>query len=132
VARIGVDIEAVRPEFGDLEESTFTSRELAQFSAFPHAVKSLVFFRAWVAKEAYLKATGEGLEGGLTSLELDLTSSQDVRPRAIGGDTSNLSSWKFQGFDVGEAIVGAVAIESESRVDVSIQHINVGDEKLVL
>ena len=123
--RIGVDIEALRPTVGDIASSVFTSRELDHYETVSPTDQMRVFFRGWVAKEAYLKATGEGLAGGLKSLELDLTAHSEIRPIAIRGDAAGPRSWQFHAFDVSETIVGAVAIETGGRaVEVRIRRID--------
>jgi 4'-phosphopantetheinyl transferase len=83
------------------------------------------FFRGWVAKEAYLKATGEGLAGGLKSLELDLSIGPNISATAIRGSTTELSKWQFRGFDLLDTIVGAVAIEaSDTAIEVAIRFVD--------
>lgn len=117
---IGVDIETLRDTVGDIAKNVFSAREAAQYALVPPPDRMRVFFRGWVAKEAYLKATGDGLAGGLQSLELDLTAGPEIRPIAIGGDTEAARSWRLEGFDVAETIVGAVAVETGGR-DVTIR-----------
>jgi len=121
--RIGVDIEALRPTVGDLAKSVFTPRESALYEAIPQADRMRAFFRGWVAKEAYLKATGEGLAGGLKSLELDLTAHPEIRPLAIHDDAAEPRKWQFDAFDVLETIVGAVAVEAATNLKILIRHI---------
>ncbi len=123
--RLGVDIEQVRATVGDIAKNVFSSREAARYARFPAADQMRVFFRAWVAKEAYLKATGAGLAGGLKSLELDLTAGPEIRPIALGGHTSAARSWRFHGFDVTETIVGAIAVETGGReVTITVQRVS--------
>jgi 4'-phosphopantetheinyl transferase len=126
--RIGLDIEAIRPTVGDLAPSVLSSREITQYAALPAADQMPTFFRAWVAKEAYLKATGEGLGGGLQSLELDLTTTAVIRPIAIKGDACAPTRWHFHGFDIGNRIVGAVAVPSTGEeLHIDIRHLDVDD-----
>lgn len=123
--RIGLDIEAVRATVGDLAGSVFTPHEADRYARSAPGVRMRIFFRAWVAKEAYLKATGDGLAGGLTSLELDLTDSTDIRPLAIRGNAQALGAWQFRGFDVADSIVGALAVEgADTSLAVRILHID--------
>ncbi len=116
VASIGVDIEAIRPSAGDLADTVFTPREILQYAAIPPAQQVRAFFRAWVAKEAYLKATGEGLAGGLQSFELNPVTGHEIYPIAVKGSAASLGQWQFGGFDVSDDVVGAVAIETEGAV----------------
>lgn len=113
VASIGVDIEAIRPSAGDLADTLFTRREIVQYMAIPPAKQMHAFFRTWVAKEAYLKATGEGLAGGLQSFELNPATGLEICPIAIKGSAAGLGQWQFSGFDVSDDVVGAVAIEAD-------------------
>jgi 4'-phosphopantetheinyl transferase len=65
-AAVGVDLEAVRPlAAGDLAARFFADdeRRLVAGAADPGAA----FVRLWTRKEALLKATGEGIAGGLAS-----------------------------------------------------------------
>jgi 4'-phosphopantetheinyl transferase len=110
--RIGVDIEALRDTVGDIAENVFTKREIAIYAAVPPPERMRVFFRGWVAKEAYLKAIGDGLVGGLKSAEFDLSFGPEITAIAIRGNTTELSRWQFRGFDVTDTIVGAVAVEA--------------------
>jgi 4'-phosphopantetheinyl transferase len=124
-SRIGVDIEALRPTVGDLAKSVFSSREAARYVIFPAADRMRVFFRAWVAKEAYLKATGAGLAGGLKTLELDLTADHGIRPYSIDADRAAAGAWRLHGFDVADSIFGAVAVETGGReVAIMVRHID--------
>ncbi len=71
---IGVDIEYIRrmPDAKRLAQRFFSAQEYAKISllAYPDLEKS--FFQLWTAKEAYLKATGEGIGGGLEQVEVSL------------------------------------------------------------
>ncbi|MBN9265582.1 MAG: 4'-phosphopantetheinyl transferase superfamily protein, partial [Hyphomicrobium sp.] len=92
--------------------NVFSERELGLYAAIVPGDRTRAFFRSWVAKEAYLKATGDGLAGGLQSLETEPIADASIRPIAIGGDAGALRSWWFEGFDVSGGIVGAVAVDA--------------------
>jgi len=60
---IGIDVEQVRRDF-DVEAIAnrfFSAAEHAQLAELPAANRFEAFFRCWTRKEAYIKATGEGL-----------------------------------------------------------------------
>ncbi|ODT24589.1 MAG: hypothetical protein ABS54_09500 [Hyphomicrobium sp. SCN 65-11] len=125
VARLGVDIEALRPAIDDLATNVFSERELGLYAGIVPGDRTRAFFRSWVAKEAYLKAIGDGLAGGLQSLETEPTADAAIRPLGIGGDAGVLRSWQFEGFDVSEGIVGAVAVDAGgAAIDIRIRHID--------
>jgi len=123
VMSLGVDVEAIRPDFEDILDSVFGPKEAEQFHELSDDSRSQTFFRAWVAKEAYLKATGQGLAGGLTSLELDLGG--DMQPIAIRGCRDALNGWVFRRFDISERVVGAIAADAGgASVELAVQHID--------
>jgi 4'-phosphopantetheinyl transferase len=89
---IGVDIEHLRPSTNvvALSKRFFTPREHQRIcKASDRAVDE--FFRLWTYKEAYLKATGEGL-AKLQTVEIDVP--QDGRqPSIVGYSQIEGESW---------------------------------------
>jgi len=71
---LGVDIEVARP-MRDLEAVArryFAPAEVEELLALPSREREAAFFRGWVRKEAFLKATGRGLRAGLSSFTVAL------------------------------------------------------------
>lgn len=68
---VGIDVEALRPleNVETLLQLICSSKELIYFADLDLKNQTEAFFRTWVAKEALLKATGEGI-GGLAKVEL--------------------------------------------------------------
>jgi 4'-phosphopantetheinyl transferase len=61
--QIGIDIERLRP-FSELEQIAkrfFSNREYEELRALSPSQQHDAFFRYWTLKEAYVKATGQGL-----------------------------------------------------------------------
>lgn len=73
---IGVDLEYIRPmlEAKKLAKRFFCSQEYNHISLLTSPDLEKTFFKFWTAKEAYLKATGEGIAGGLDQVEVCLKS----------------------------------------------------------
>ena len=69
---IGVDIEYIRPmpEAENLAKRFFSRKEFEEIRRLSYPEKNREFFRFWTAKEAYLKAIGKGISGGLEKVEL--------------------------------------------------------------
>ncbi|WP_107670767.1 4'-phosphopantetheinyl transferase superfamily protein [Cyanothece sp. BG0011] len=69
---IGVDIEYIRPmsEAENLARRFFSQAEFEQISLLSSQEKEREFFKLWTAKEAYLKAIGKGISGGLEKVEI--------------------------------------------------------------
>jgi 4'-phosphopantetheinyl transferase len=76
-AELGIDLENIDPssprgrELQDMAPRVFSARELALWRDLPDPEEQrMVFFRAWVRKEAYLKSTGDGLSASLQAIEV--------------------------------------------------------------
>ncbi len=70
----GFDIELVEPKENDELEriisTTFAENEAKWFRQLAPARQNTAFYRLWTCKEAYLKALGTGLHGGLNSFSV--------------------------------------------------------------
>jgi 4'-phosphopantetheinyl transferase len=71
--RVGIDVEKIREDFpwSSMETLCFSSRERSALSGLPKRLSDRIRFAIWTRKEAYLKATGEGI-GHLTELDFPL------------------------------------------------------------
>jgi 4'-phosphopantetheinyl transferase len=72
--QIGVDVEQVRSDFDvePLARRFFSAHEQLQLFDLPSAERVEVFFRCWTRKEAYVKATGDGLSLPLSQFDVSL------------------------------------------------------------
>ena len=70
---IGVDLEQIRsmPKMLALAKRFFTPSEYDAIVQVPDTEQEHLFFKYWTCKEAYLKATGDGL-GKIRHLEIDI------------------------------------------------------------
>jgi len=69
---VGVDIEIVRTnrDFLALAERFFAPQEYAALLALPAKKRMSAFYRCWTRKEAFIKATGDGLSLSLAKFEV--------------------------------------------------------------
>ncbi len=95
---IGIDVEAAdRPVDLDIARSCLAPAEfLAVASASPER-RAEVFFRFWTLKEAFIKATGDGLSRGLGtfSFALDPIRISLQRQNTAGCHESDHADWHF-------------------------------------
>ncbi|SBV94315.1 4'-phosphopantetheinyl transferase superfamily protein [uncultured Alphaproteobacteria bacterium] len=72
-ATVGIDVEEIRdlPDIAELA-SQLHPDEAAAIRALPDATRNAAFYRCWTRKEAFLKATGEGLSRPLDSFRVDI------------------------------------------------------------
>jgi 4'-phosphopantetheinyl transferase len=66
VPTIGIDVEALDKRVRlEIANRYFSEREAAELFELPPAEQAARFLRLWTLKEAYVKATGTGIAGGL-------------------------------------------------------------------
>lgn len=88
--RVGVDVEMVRDVAPSLARRCLTPDERAWMDEVPQrSLRAVRFFRLWTAKEAYMKATGEGLALDPRDVQVDDTGRE---PRVLGPQGRN---WRF-------------------------------------
>jgi hypothetical protein len=100
---VGVDVEAMRAgrRLQAIAESRFSPGEAAALRALDESERDAAFYRLWVRKEAYLKATGEGIAGGLDSFD------------ALTGELPE--GWELTDLDVGEGYAAALVLAPPLR-----------------
>jgi 4'-phosphopantetheinyl transferase len=71
---LGIDVEHVRPEAAgeDIAGRYFSAREVSDLRSLPPDARVQGFFHCWTRKEAFLKATGMGLQIALDSFAVSL------------------------------------------------------------
>ena len=112
---IGVDVERVRPGYTGEEISGkfFAPAEMASLADLPEGIRSEAFFRVWTAKEAYLKARGEGLGYPLNAFAVPFAG-EGPRRLAWHRDDAEIARWWLLPLTPGEGFVGAVAVGGEA------------------
>ena len=93
---IGIDIEKIRdiPEMIEIAERHFTPREKREIFSCPESLRSAVFTRIWVRKEAVLKAQGQGLLIPLDSVDVSTQgNTHEPWKVAVGGDGASKEFW---------------------------------------
>ena len=111
--RVGVDLEQVRPmrDFEALAERFFAPAERDELRAVPGSERQSAFFRAWTRKEAYIKATGEGIAAGLERFAVSLSPGAPALLRHVEGRPDEASRWSLCDLDPWPGFAAALAIE---------------------
>jgi 4'-phosphopantetheinyl transferase len=109
-AEIGVDIERLRPLPGRLSiaRNSFTSSESSQLAAMTDADSTPAFLRCWTLKEAFVKATGDGLSIPLNSFEMSMD--PDSPPRLLHLPRGSPADWSFHSFEPRTGYLAAAAV----------------------
>jgi 4'-phosphopantetheinyl transferase len=112
---IGVDVEQVRRDF-DLEAIArrfFSADEQKQLAAAPAEEKPEAFFRCWTRKEAYIKATGEGLSLPLSQFDVSLEVGEKNALLVTRPDGSEAGRWLLQEVPGGPGHVAALCVRGQ-------------------
>jgi len=110
---IGIDIERVRKDM-DIEQIAqrfFTEYEIRSLERVPEKNRPGVFFQYWTRKEAFLKATGEGISFPMEEFDVSLLSRRVLSPITLVGDKRESSRWHVQDLFPGDGYVAAIAVE---------------------
>ncbi len=112
--KVGVDIELVRsiPDMDLIATHSFSQWEQNELSVLPSEEKSSGFFRCWTRKEAYLKATGNGLSIPLSSFDVSLEPDNPICMHSNRFDPNEVPRWSFYTFIPVHGFIGALVIES--------------------
>ncbi len=112
---IGVDVEQLRPN-SDLEAIArrfFSMREQSQLAALPVEEKVDAFFRCWTRKEAYIKATGDGLSLPLNQFDVSLAAGERNALLATRPDGSEAGRWLLQEVPGGPGYIAALCVRDQ-------------------
>lgn len=107
---VGVDVEPVRRD-ADLEAIArrfFSANEQSQLAALPTEEKVDAFFRCWTRKEAYIKATGDGLSLPLSQFDVSLAAGEKSALLATRPDASEAGRWLLQEVPAGPGYIAAL------------------------
>lgn len=109
---LGVDVEHVR-SISDAENIAgrfFSSSEATKLKMLPLDQQPEAFYNLWTRKEAYLKATGEGLsDEGIRQIEVSFLPGEIPRLTAIIGDTAAAALWTLKEFIPATGYIAAIA-----------------------
>lgn len=113
-AAIGVDVEYQAREVDreGISARYFSSAERTRLRMAPPKDRNEIFYRLWTTKEAWLKATGDGIVGGLDRVEFEVSETFDVRLAMIFEDGRSVDEWTVRSFAVTGDFLGAVAIRA--------------------
>jgi 4'-phosphopantetheinyl transferase len=111
---LGVDVEQVRTDF-DVEAISrrfFSAHEQKQLAALPTERKFEAFFRCWTRKEAYIKATGDGLSLPLHQFDVSVAAEDCDALISTRPDPSEATLWSLREVPAGKGYVAALCVGS--------------------
>lgn len=114
--QVGIDIQQVRADRDllGIADRFFSARERQALRTLPAEDVVAAFYRCWTRKEAYMKATGDGMTMALDSF--DVTFAPGAPPallRSARGDDEP-RRWKLLGLAAGPGFEAALAVEGDN------------------
>jgi 4'-phosphopantetheinyl transferase len=112
---IGVDVEQVRRDFDaeSIAHRFFSASEQKQLAALPESEKVEAFFRCWTRKEAYIKATGEGLSLPLSQFDVSLEALETNGLLATRPDPAEAEQWMIREVPGGAGYSAALCVRGK-------------------
>ena len=107
---VGIDVEQVRRDF-DVEAIArrfFSEHEQHQLADLPNDGRFAAFFRCWTRKEAYLKATGDGLSLPLDQFDVSIVPEDHDALLSTRPDDSEAAHWSLREVPAGPGYVAAL------------------------
>jgi 4'-phosphopantetheinyl transferase len=119
---VGVDVEhhrSLHHDLFDIAARFFAPAEVDALRALAPAEQEPAFFRIWSRKEAYIKATGEGVSAGLDTFEVSIDLDPAVSLRVLGRP-AEAARWTMRSLDVGPDYAAALAVEAVDGHDIEL------------
>jgi 4'-phosphopantetheinyl transferase len=107
---VGIDVERIQPRLveGRIADLFFSTNEISAFHGVSPSAQVDAFFHYWTAKEAYIKARGEGFRIPTDSPTISLA------PSKSAGLVSGDCSWSFQSLTPALGYVGSVVAKGSN------------------
>lgn len=115
---LGIDIELVKRDV-DVEAIArrfFSAHEQEQLAGVPPSAKVEAFFRCWTRKEAYIKATGDGLSLPLSQFDVSITPADNDALLATRPDASEAQRWQLRDVAAGTDYIAAVCVRGRDWI----------------
>jgi 4'-phosphopantetheinyl transferase len=122
---LGIDIEKIRniPEMEKIFEQYFSAKEHETFRLLTKNKRREAFFNCWTRKEAYIKATGNGLYTPLDSFDVSLVPGEPARLLRVEGNPDNVFPWSMYSIEDIPGFKGALAFKGHNQEIYTWQYI---------
>jgi len=114
---VGVDVEAIRPmlDIENVAKRFFCAEETAELMSLPAGQREHGFFLCWTRKEAYIKATGDGLSTPLDAFRVSLRPSEAPALVHLERDPIAAQAWTLHDLTPAPGYAAALAYRDSPR-----------------
>lgn len=108
---LGVDVERLEPARaeGALARRFFAPGEVTELESLPASERVRGFFNCWTRKEAFIKATGQGLQRPLDSFQVSLA--PERAPALLRVDGTSNTRWRLWSLDAPGGYAAALVVD---------------------
>jgi 4'-phosphopantetheinyl transferase len=114
---VGIDVEQIRslPDMQSIADCHFCSQEAAELLSLPPDQREHAFFLCWTRKEAYIKATGDGLSMPLNEFRMTLRPDEPAALLHLAHDANATKSWALHDLNLDSNYAAALAYQDTPR-----------------
>jgi 4'-phosphopantetheinyl transferase len=111
--QVGIDLEYIRPidDIEQLAKHFFSEQEYTVLRKLPESQRQVAFFNCWTRKEAYIKATGQGLSLPLNQFEVSFIPGDPAILVRTFTDSKEASLWSLQELTPDPEYIAALAVQ---------------------
>jgi 4'-phosphopantetheinyl transferase len=123
--RVGIDVEKLGSVSLAVADRFFSAAEVAELRALPAETQPRRFMQLWTLKEAYLKAVGTGLAGGLGRMSFLFGTTGDFHFKRP--EDADERRWQFHQYAIGAHLLGVAVLPDaiDSRLAVTFREFRV-------
>ena len=123
--QIGIDLEYLREnvDYENIAKRFFCETEFQLITSCISEQRQQRFYQLWTAKEAYLKAIGKGLGGGLETSEIKLNQEENICFHSIENKEETASNWSLYNFIPESNFVATIALSGKKKKLIPINYI---------
>ncbi len=114
--QMGVDVEQIRRDLDPepIARRFFSSYEQKELALLPPPERLDAFFRCWTRKEAYIKATGDGLSLPLSQFDVSLSADEKDALLATRPDAGEAQRWMLREVSAGSGYAAALCVQGRN------------------
>jgi 4'-phosphopantetheinyl transferase len=111
--RVGIDVEEIRTDFStqEIAERFFSKIERQTLRSLPTSQRHQAFFQCWTRKEAFVKATGDGLSLPLDQFDVSLAPGQPAQLLQTRPEPKETGRWLMRDLDIHPGYSAALVVE---------------------
>lgn len=112
----GIDIEQVKREitYAQIAERFYSQKEIELLTSVPEQERVSLFFKIWTRKEAFIKATGDGVSFPLDKMEVVDIKEGAFAPVRVLCDHYSDKQWFYRDISPSEGYVGALVASADT------------------